>query len=258
MRWAQASIAHAIGALLAIGAVDHPRDLCQVIQWRLAKDSVEFGKEGSFWRFAYALWLQTLARRVDAAFQEKMQAVAFSLNQRFRDVVVARAYHRAAPIKALDAMLLRQGQYLERTKKLYPLFGDRLASGGLCDICRCSLTFDTPEQIRDCFHRLTQMTLSEDGLEAVMYRNRFHPKAVVTDPLTPITLVVAVPVPDTGSTGCLHLCEVQLHLAVAIETKRSLSLSKSANSDPGQTFTDPKAMAKKARSSHIGMTAPRM
>merc|ERR1712166_102088 len=60
VRWVQGGIAPAIGALLAVGAVDHPRDLCEVVQSRLAKDGVDFGRETCFHRFAYALWLQTL------------------------------------------------------------------------------------------------------------------------------------------------------------------------------------------------------
>lgn len=254
VRWAQGSIAQAIGALLAVRAVDSPKELIQVIQKRLKQDRHEFGKEGSFWRFTYALWLQTLARKVDASFQEKMQALAHLFIRRNRDVIIHKAKHYAGPIKSLDNIVLRQGQYLDRTKKLYPLFGDRLAAGGVCDISRCSLTFDTPEQIRDCFNRLLQMNLRDDGAEAVMYRNRFHPKAVVSDPLTAITVNVAVPVPLSNY---LHLCEVQLHLTQAIDAKRSFHLLKAADLGHREPTVTNFNSSSKSRASNVGMAATR-
>lgn len=176
----------------------------------------------AFWKFAYAAWLMALARRVDPVFQDRMRRFAQSFNVKFRDCRIRSAEHCAAPPKAIERVMTRQEEFTDFTVKLFPQYGDRLAAGGVCDLVRCSISFDSAEKLAEAYRKFMKYTMEKDGIEVVMYMNGYHPKAV-HDNYRSVKVLCMMEVPGMPK-DIRHIGEVQLILRTVVETKKHLHL----------------------------------
>ena len=187
---------------------------------------------------AYTTWLIAEAAAVNPHFQALVAAHA--------DRLGTGAVHKTAPLKGEARMLAKKGDYEQSTaaaaKALQwwemnqpseesDMRGERnkgtnsewASAGGMCDIVRASIAFDSAEGLLTSARTWLGSTLEADGVEVIRVKNPFHesfeaPAGAYRD--VKLNLLVRVP----GAEERLHICELQLILCSYLDVKKYMHL----------------------------------
>jgi hypothetical protein len=196
------------------------------------KDTVELlrasgpGGDGTHTQLA---WLQRVGRLRDHALSMQ-QVFSTSPTEVIANVI---AETRKGPEWIVRRVNLR-GMWSERGSEHLPALGHVFEAGGMGDFARCSVSCDSPQQLRAMYEKLMAMRLSSGDMgEVVRVKNGFHPDAPSSGGYRDIKLNVLIEVPmtvisvlgkESHSHSVRHIAEVQLLLKHYVEVKAHMHL----------------------------------
>eukprot|EP00927_Polykrikos_kofoidii_P038480 TRINITY_DN32833_c0_g1_i1.p1 TRINITY_DN32833_c0_g1~~TRINITY_DN32833_c0_g1_i1.p1 ORF type:complete len:1557 (+),score=243.85 TRINITY_DN32833_c0_g1_i1:274-4671(+) len=182
--------------LLEVGAFSCVADLCA---WA-AKECSETGE--SFFREGYNRWLLECAKRADSWLEEQMVL-------RFGRFGEEGGKYKRAPLKLLERVRVKT----RSRRRCVDDLDEAMASGVTCDLSRCSLTFETADELREVYEKMCTWTMEETGMEPVRVSWHYRDQ---TPGYKDAKLLLLVPVPGTQ---IRHIVECQFLLRAALDIK---------------------------------------
>jgi hypothetical protein len=171
------------------------------------------------------LWAQRVGRVRDEALAQKSGQKVWAEGQAVNGLQERCLLTKASTGDWLVRSIRKAGYWTERGAQHKPILGHMLEAGGMGDFCRCSISCDTPRQLRSVFEKLVAMRLSKGDVgEVVRVKNGFHKDAMSSGGYRDIKLNILVDVPLPGGGSVNHIAEVQLLLEHYVEVKAHMHL----------------------------------
>lgn len=168
--------------------------LGQLCSW-IGNMDLERGMDAEFWGSLFVQFLLGQARRVDTPLQKRLQS-------RYGEK------HHAGPLKGIARILAKQSDYEEISRRMFGTErGVIVMAGGIVDLCRFTLIFDSPAELVECYYTFRAMTLEADGIEITRVKNGFHADAKAPAGYRDIKLNLLCRFDNVT-----HIVEGQLHL----------------------------------------------
>eukprot|EP00929_Paragymnodinium_shiwhaense_P043299 TRINITY_DN22288_c0_g1_i3.p1 TRINITY_DN22288_c0_g1~~TRINITY_DN22288_c0_g1_i3.p1 ORF type:complete len:1482 (+),score=285.66 TRINITY_DN22288_c0_g1_i3:94-4539(+) len=156
-----------------------------------------------FFAEGYSAWLLACARLANGWLEERMvkRFGHFGKDENGK--------YKGGPLKLLERVRVKTWTRKEQSSDLDSV----MSTGGTTDLSRCSLTFDTAEELREAYEEMRNWTMDTDGMEPVRVTWDYHDP---TPGYKDAKLLLLVPVPGTSFN---HIVECQLLLRAALEIK---------------------------------------